>query len=325
MYSPDFVLFHHPCSDGITAAAVVHKFYSDTDHEPEFIAADYAAVGDVDAMIEKYRDKHILLVDFSFKKKVIEALQQVTASIVIIDHHKTALADLEDFQVYELEGTENTIVDVDVNNVLETIGKQVVVAVFDMKESGASLTYKFFNPSKEVPIFVRYVKDIDIAQHKLPRFKDFQWYSRSLPFDVKVMAKQIDVTKDDLEKNFDDGAAIFKFVTTRLNVLKDNVLEGNMGGKTFGYLVTDYALASEMANFIVQEMGFDFGVCGYFSKAGMGFSLRSIAPLDVSAIAKEFGGGGHAQAAGFNLKFNEVGGFLDSLMDGGHIDDLYAN
>lgn len=322
MYRPDFVLYHHPCSDGLTAAAIIFNFYKDNGegHNPIFREADYAKIN-VEAMIEEFRDKHILLVDFSFKKPVLEALQQVVKSLVILDHHKTALADLDDFQYYD-EGDRQAIVDLDINSLEKALKDQIVIAVFNMDQSGASLTYKFFNPGKEVPIFVQYVKDIDIAQHKLERNRDFQWYSRSIPFNVEEMAGHINTTKEALYKNFDDGKAIKKFVDTRINILKQQVKYGEIGTARFGFVISDYAFCSETANVIVNEFDVDFGVVAYFTGTGMGFSLRSIAPFDCSAIAKQFGGGGHAQASGFNIPFSEVGDFIDSLLENNIVGSL---
>jgi uncharacterized protein len=50
-----------------------------------------------------------------------------------------------------------------------------------------------------------------------------------------------------------------------------------------------------------------FAACYWDTPAGRVFSLRSAGlGLDVSAIAKRFGGGGHLHAAGFSVPFDRL-------------------
>jgi nanoRNase/pAp phosphatase (c-di-AMP/oligoRNAs hydrolase) len=44
------------------------------------------------------------------------------------------------------------------------------------------------------------------------------------------------------------------------------------------------------------------------------FSLRSIGDIDVSTIAKEFGGGGHKNAAGFQMEYKEGRVLVDKIL-----------
>ena len=39
-----------------------------------------------------------------------------------------------------------------------------VTIVYDEKESGASLTWKFLFPKQQMPLFIRYIKDNDIEE-----------------------------------------------------------------------------------------------------------------------------------------------------------------
>jgi nanoRNase/pAp phosphatase (c-di-AMP/oligoRNAs hydrolase) len=55
-----------------------------------------------------------------------------------------------------------------------------------------------------------------------------------------------------------------------------------------------------------------YGLIWYYDAATgrANVSLRSIGDYDVSAIAKAFGGGGHKNAAGFNIDMTTLMGWL---------------
>jgi len=61
--------------------------------------------------------------------------------------------------------------------------------------------------------------------------------------------------------------------------------------------------SSELGHMIVDETDADFGVCYTQTEPGQyKFSLRSNNnKVDVSMIAAQFGGGGHRNAAGFEI------------------------
>ena len=82
---PDICIYHGNCADGFGAAWAVWKRFGDA---VEFVPGVYGqeppAVG----------GKHVLMVDFSYKRSVLGRMACSAASIVILDHHKTAEADL---------------------------------------------------------------------------------------------------------------------------------------------------------------------------------------------------------------------------------------
>lgn len=79
-------IYHGNCADGFGAAWVVRK-----------------ALGDIDFHAGKYQapppdvtDKDVVIVDFSYKRPVLLEMAAKANSILILDHHKTALEDLVD-------------------------------------------------------------------------------------------------------------------------------------------------------------------------------------------------------------------------------------
>ncbi|MFB5634981.1 MAG: bifunctional oligoribonuclease/PAP phosphatase NrnA, partial [Candidatus Nitrosomaritimum aestuariumsis] len=64
-----------------------------------------------------------------------------------------------------------------------------------------------------------------------------------------------------------------------------------------------YTLVSDAANKLAE--GEAFAACYWDTEDGRVFGLRSFSKgSDVSEIAKEYGGGGHRNAAGFRVDWN---------------------
>ena len=104
-------IWHGNCQDGFGAAwAVRHALGEDN---VEFYPGVYQeAPPDV-------AGRDVMIVDFSYKRPVIDAMAEVARSIVIFDHHKSAAEDLAGLP---LPG-------------VPQMAK--VAAVFDMERSGA--------------------------------------------------------------------------------------------------------------------------------------------------------------------------------------------
>ena len=64
-----------------------------------------------------------------------------------------------------------------------------------------------------------------------------------------------------------------------------------------------YQNASEMRSVLLDRHPDCVFAAGYFQRADVRwqFSLRSRSDFDVSSVAKRYGGGGHAGAAGFDV------------------------
>jgi len=120
-------IYHGNCVDGFGAAWVVRKFYG-----PD----------NVDFHAGKYQEtppdvtgRDVILVDFSYKRQVMETLISQAASVLIIDHHKTAQADLAD-----LPGA---------------------TVIFDMEHSGAVLAWiHFFGNEVHIPTLITFDNEI---------------------------------------------------------------------------------------------------------------------------------------------------------------------
>lgn len=121
------------CPDGIASAWVAYKAHPNADIE----GCSYA----YEKLPEVEGYNLIIIVDFSFSKEVLETWAN-KAEVIVIDHHKTAMADLS------------------------TLSERILKK-FDMDECGATLAWKTFFPNQEMPAFLEYVRDRDLWNFEL--------------------------------------------------------------------------------------------------------------------------------------------------------------
>jgi oligoribonuclease NrnB/cAMP/cGMP phosphodiesterase (DHH superfamily) len=147
-------IYHGNCADGFTAAWIVRlalgfseKYDSQTsDYQKigrgtlEFHAGFYQTPPpDVTGKI-------VYIVDFSYKRPIMEEIVKKAAKVIHIDHHDSAIKDMADFTAPNFESLYSP----------------------DNTESGAMLTWKYFYPTREVPALIRHVDDRDRWKFSLP-------------------------------------------------------------------------------------------------------------------------------------------------------------
>lgn len=286
-YKPDVCVYHDPCADGFTAAWAVKLRYPDCEMRPgRYEPADGPNVA----------GKHVLLVDFSYKRPMLERIISEAASVTILDHHKSAQADLEPL-----------------------LAEGVLKGEFDMLRSGAMMAWQFCYPegvtlplglsvdyaSGYVPWLVRYVQDRDIWTWKEEHAKEVTCWLNLLPLNFDHWSKAcLDLEDADaFDKAVEIGAALTQKleqdVATGIRATKRRMI---IGGFDVPVANLPHFLASEAGNALCQ--GEPFAAIYYDTGDGRrSFSLRSDnqSPdaVDVSLVAVQYGGGGHKHASGF--------------------------
>jgi uncharacterized protein len=258
-------IYHGNCADGFTSAWVVRKALGD---DVEFHAGVYQnAPPDV-------TDRDVVMVDFSYKRPVLEAMRDRAASILILDHHKTAEADLK-----ELPG---------------------VVSVFDMNRSGARITWDHYFPKDEPPALLLHVEDRDLWRFALRKTREIQASVFAYPYEFKVWDFLMSA---DLEKLAVEGEAIerkhFKDIRELVGVVTRDF---TIAGHVVPIANLPYTLTSDAGHLLAK--GKPFAGCYWDTPDGRVFSLRSQDDgMDVAEIAKQYGGGGHKHASGFRVPY----------------------
>jgi len=288
MKRPDICIYHGNCADGFTAAWAVWKRWPDIEFFPGVYGEEPPDV----------RGKRVLMVDFSYKLPVIQRMGEVATSITILDHHKTAQADLAPFIVPQLGDDPQAFVDEGLGGLA---GPYPVQAIFDMEKSGAALAWEHVRGGG-LPALVAYVQDRDLWRFKLPdsrainatifsyayTFENWERLAYDVAHNQTATAGQGEAIE---RKHFKDIAELLK-ITTREMVI---------GGHRVKVANLPYTMSSDAAGALAE--GAPFGACYFDRNDGQRiFSLRSKPDgLDVADIAKSYGGGGHARASGFQM------------------------
>ncbi|WP_223554833.1 DHHA1 domain-containing protein [Pseudomonas sp. BF-R-01] len=274
-------IYHANCADGFGAAWVVRKALGP---DVEFHSAHY---GDPAPDVT---GKNVIIVDFSYQYDVLVALTEKAASILVIDHHKTAMADLVGVPPaelhYELHQKNST-------------GK--LHALFDMKRSGAGLTWDFFFPAQPRPPLINHIEDRDLWLFKLEGTREIMADLFSYPHEFTIWDR---LFADEINWIRLDGVAINrqhqKTVADLVRTTKRRML---IGGHDVPVANLPYMFASDAGALMAE--GELFAGTYFDTPDGRNFSLRSTdAGMDVSEIAKQYGGGGHRNAAGFKVSFD---------------------
>lgn len=278
------VIYHADCADGFSAAWVARKALGE--ENCEFYAAKYD-----DEVVPDYKGRNVVIVDFSYKRDDMLKLIGDAESVVILDHHKTAEEDLEG--VFEFSNVE---------------GK------FDMKRSGAMLAWLHYFPDEEPPLLIKTVQDRDLWRFKYQGTRAFSALFKTFYFEFitwDFLAHHLEHPKTAFAL-FEQGEAVERFEQKQINELSGiNRRNLVIGGLMVPACNVPHSMASDVGNILAK--GHPFAACYSDTETGRTFQLRSDkddeASFDVSEIAKQYGGGGHKNAAGFKVLHHEVGQF----------------
>jgi len=275
-------IYHGNCADGFGSAWAVRKRLGDG---VEFHAGVYQnAPPDVTG-------REVLMVDFSYKRPVLEKMIEVADTLVILDHHKTAAEDLA--------GLNNC--------------RPGVKVIFDMEQSGAGLTWDYFHHGTPRPRLIEHIEDRDLWRFKLPGTREIQAAIFSHPYDFEVWDRLVFMAEDDGQRAMliAEGAAIerkhHKDIAEMVKVVTRPM---RIGGQLVPMANLPYTLTSDAGHLLCKEHGTSFAGCYWDTPEGRVFSLRSLDDgADVAEIAKQYGGGGHAHASGFRIPFDQLAQF----------------
>lgn len=294
-YKPDLMIYHAHCADGFGAAWAAWTLWGDT---VEYVAASYGQ-SPPDVL-----GKHVLIGDFSYKRDGIDAMMQGAASVVILDHHKTAEAELAPFAV-ETGGAGALGTDMvpAILRDLADLSRPPCIASFDMKRSGAVMTWQFCHPGAEVPMLLRLIEDRDLWRFQYSQTKPFGVWLRCEQFDfvrwTEIAEGLADIDKQELI--FAEATAMQRFFDKKVIEIAQLSRPGRVAGFDVPVCNCPPMFASEVGHHLLNTNP-DAPFAAMYSDQGnaRGWSLRSDDHRqDVSAIARRFGGGGHRNAAGF--------------------------
>ncbi|MDY6820721.1 MAG: DHHA1 domain-containing protein [Deferribacterota bacterium] len=271
----------HNDLDGAGCGIILQKTISDI--ETKYL--DYTDVNDVILeSIGKY--KKIYISDVTPDLKTLEILIS-KADFFIIDHHKTNM---------HLKGKD--------------------YAIFDTNKCATLLAYEWAcKINKNLNIYyplVELINDFDLWLNKHQKSKEL-----NILFTFLGLNKFVSRFIDNPSINFDScEELIIDIEKNNLNDTIEDVLHNSrilkdVYGNTFSLSITD-KYNSETGDYLLNKLDVDYVLM--INPKHNKVSLRSRGNFDVSAIATNFGGGGHKNAAGFRISFTDkILEILDSI------------
>lgn len=258
-------IYHGGCPDGFASAWLWWKvFGEDFEYYP----------GVYNQPPPPVRDRKVVLVDFSYKRPVMEQIIAEAESVEIIDHHQSAEEDLA--------------------------GLKCKTLIFDKSHSACILTAKYLfkahnqinRPTIIEVAMLEYIEDRDLWTRKLPNNDEFYAALRSYPQEFGLWET---LTVPCL---IEEGVSIRRYHNEIKKEMMKNVLRLEIGGHKVPCVNAPWLFASEIAGDLSE--GEPFAACYWDTPKGIVFSLRSKENgLDVAKIAEYYGGGGHKHASGF--------------------------
>lgn len=272
------ILYHASCNDGFSAALAAWLFFKE---EALYIPVSY---GKEPPPIDPC--DRLYLLDFSYSREQLNTLNEEKADqIVILDHHKTAEADLKTFSSLQ--------------QLHEEPDQRGIFVHFDMNESGGSLAWRLFHPEKVLPVLFEMTKDRDLWLWKRPHSKEYNAALFSYPYDFTLWQRFV---TDPYATNelISDGAAILRAQRQRVETLCRSPRWITLAGEK-APCVNATSDISEVGEYLCEhypDAPFSVSYC-VREKDTVSWSLRSRNGYDVSVVARCFHGGGHKAAAGF--------------------------
>ena len=268
------ICFHHNDPDGCASGAIVRYALG---KDVPLIESDYDKTPIPWKKVEL--SERVIVTDFSFSKDDMLRLAD-GRELVWIDHHKSAMLEFEE------------------------IGKDWK-GIRDISEAGCVLTWRYFFPNKPTPKAIVLIGDRDIwrwAEKDTGAFNESLYNQDHHAENDSLWIPLLENDEAVLKQMIKEGEWL-----RRINLGNVDRL---MGGRSFEVRFERYKTLAinasgngDIGNY-GRERGYEIVYC-YTDEMQPG-GLSTVVTLfsdkvDVSDIAKKYGGGGHAGAAGFSF------------------------
>jgi oligoribonuclease NrnB/cAMP/cGMP phosphodiesterase (DHH superfamily) len=296
MKDKPLVITHRNCFDGVTAAWAFRKFKGD---DFDWWQLNF---GDDVKDLPDTRGRVVFMADITLPRDVlIDRIILPSKRTTILDHHKTAQADLEGLQKHIREKY-------NVNRVADEI-------IFDMHRSGAGITWDYlerehgvrrgFHSPRLLGVrdnwLVNAVEDRDIWTFKIHGTKEIIAYIATLPMTMEAWDE---VYKLGYENTVSRGASIVSYIEMFGSKACKTARREIVAGHKVPTMNIQYMNCSDHLHKLQEENPDAPFVVGYFRRSDglWQISFRSVGDFDVSEIAKKMGGGGHKNASGAQIE-----------------------
>lgn len=208
-------VYHADCADGFAAAWAVHRRFGAGN--VDFIAGRYSKEPELSVPCKyhstsgpctdclgtgydqdggPFLGRDVLIVDFSYPRATLEALTREARSVLVLDHHATAQGELAGlpFPLHRIAAADplwhecwhSHVLSISVDGGRDVPQPQInLAAIFDMKRSGAGVTWDYLHPGEPRPRLIDLVEDRDLWRFKYdPETRQFHAVAASYGYSV---------------------------------------------------------------------------------------------------------------------------------------------
>ncbi len=286
------LITHENCWDGAACSVVYKKFFPGG----HVIETNYKKIP-INIYLERLACKDVIVADFSMSREDLLKLKEVTKSLVVLDHHITAMKDLEGLDF----------------------------AIFDMKKCGSRMLYDYLmslyhekihnKPSPEaadkIPFWLEMVEAGDLYKTYVSFFDAYRGVRILHHEDRHDYLDSLYTLSDQqvVERLFTEGMPAFEAYS---NNLKDQLnpksifsFKCTLHGKEICIpaIIAPPVFSSDGGHHLANLTTFKVGLVVQLDlKEKMArLSFRSVGHGNASLVAMSLGGGGHTHAAGASI------------------------
>jgi oligoribonuclease NrnB/cAMP/cGMP phosphodiesterase (DHH superfamily) len=273
---PTVVIYHADCADGFCGAWVCRKYLLGNGVLEKDIVFHPAHYGDPAPDVSSCYD--VYLVDFCYPLEEMKQIIRDAGSVTVMDHHKTLNEDVGEFLRSQPEGR--------------------VTYKYDVTKSGAEVAWLHLFPDSGYPLLVTYVADRDLWRFALSQSRAVNAYISALPYDFSMWDAVASLGYAGFAQLCAMGEAILMKTRSLVSLMKKHAIIISFEGYTVPVVNCHPVDLSDVLEALYQE--YPFSLSWWQRGDGLfNYSLRSNNVVDVSEIARKYGGGGHKNAAGF--------------------------
>jgi hypothetical protein len=264
------VIYHGKCPDGFGAAWAAWKKFG--------VKAAYLPARDRNAPPVPLKNKIVYLIDYTYDTPITKRLIKDNIRVTAIDHHFSQKEPIFLTEKYS----------------------------YDINHSGAVLAWNYFHPGKPVPTLLRYIEDRDIWKWKVPHSREMLMLIDLAEYDFKtwsLLAKELDNTNA-RAMNIKKGALLELHYRSLYKKLLPNAELVKFAGRKIYILNCPYYFADDLGHELAIKTH-SFSLLWNEAGGRIRCSLRSEGKIDVSKIAKQYGGGGHKHSAAFSFSIGK--------------------
>ena len=323
-----YIIYHGTgCSDGLTSAAIFNYWINKNDFQHKekyhFIAGHFQmTIQDLPDLSNSI----VYFLDFSFKKDLFKYVLDTASQTFLIDHHKSAYDELEEF--------------------IKQPTKYNLYTSFNLNECGSSLTWMYLFPNTPLPLIIKHIKDRDIWIWKEQNSKEYLAYLDLIPLNLKSYTEHyqmvLNLPSADFflyyQKAIELGTILMKQKANLVQPSIDNIRYYSLLNfcNLFGIPYTDIlnhantdkttdidtlickveglgisncpsVFVNDVSEAVVDNGNSDLLIGYNFSQDGIRFSIRSSKYINSISIAKLINdkAGGHVQSSGAFVNWHD--------------------